>query len=827
MNFNDIDKLVEDYLIFRNYHECAKKLHVERETRSETGKGEDVMGRTSDEKGIRDAIMTALETSDSLRLLTMWDNHVTQGLQNLSSEMIGEARNAEFYLHLYCAIYPFRDDVVRSLKTPAEAAKYAARSMTVFKHYIEARGRRLLKTPEFQGFKNLHKIAFPPTHPTYSYMFRMEWQSMAKNRVSGFLEKFFHVKRAPELYWLLRDVAKSQQETKDMAAREQEIRSVFKKREEKLMDFSRSIYSISNDLLNAIDSGGELNQEFLYKFRLKFDEFHEVLGTDAPPPTRVYPGGKRKRRKYKRKPPHFRDIEYNAMSSDVRAMVAEVCGELTSLGNPGKVLSVIDVEMATGSAMQGCAIINALRTFVTPGGSVVQGGDGDAQESATQGCIAAAKLFMENDVFGLQGGGLPGAATDDGASGFFTTLLQVFSASVVVLCGHPYSREVTKRAKHKSMSDNMENHFGELFEAAGALVYSLCRLLAALSVTLSAQELLTKEETSAGFHALYSGLVDVLMSLPVSGKSLEDHEIIKDLRVVLLLALVTLIHERKHRLTIVKKGLMEWIANTMTAISEKSDEGASDKGMMSRVDGDTFLLCTVLMNGIVENSEAFRAVVASTRAMGACRLLFQLLSNVLLGNTTVNVGSRQAVLVRVCLRSVNSMVSDKIVLDVLHQEFDGLVGLLQNHVKQYADAEEKTILENDDDICVNEMRVFSKHIIRVTGGLSNSGGDDVVSLYSDAHKMKSMMESTSFLPVILRDILSSLPDDMNTVEYSTDHPKETGLIVLISYSKAYREDHGSYETMVEGDGQPEEEDDEEEYSKSEEIKLMAAEMAGL
>jgi hypothetical protein len=185
MDFDSIDQLVEDYLKFRNYHEAFYSLQKERKLMNERNNLLKIP--TND---INDRIVKALEKSDTLRLLTLWDTYVTQTLDPQNSGLVTNARITEFYLHLYCATNPFRDETLKNVKSPSEAAKYAARSMTIFKHFLETRGRRLLKTPEFQQFKNFHKVAFPPTHPSFSHMFRAAWQEMTKSKIVSFLSSY-------------------------------------------------------------------------------------------------------------------------------------------------------------------------------------------------------------------------------------------------------------------------------------------------------------------------------------------------------------------------------------------------------------------------------------------------------------------------------------------------------------------------------------------------------------------------------------------------------------------------------------------------------------
>ena len=58
------------------------------------------------------------------------------------------------------------------IDAPHAAAKAAARSMTVFKHFYESRGSCVAtQGSEFHNYRGLHKIAFPPTHPQCKELF--------------------------------------------------------------------------------------------------------------------------------------------------------------------------------------------------------------------------------------------------------------------------------------------------------------------------------------------------------------------------------------------------------------------------------------------------------------------------------------------------------------------------------------------------------------------------------------------------------------------------------------------------------------------------------
>ena len=87
---------------------------------------------------------------------------------------------SEFNMNLFCLTGAFRSEIVKSFETPAMAAKNAARTMSIFKNYIDTRGKNLVSQEggEFQIYKDLYKIAFPPTHPVYSHLFSNNWNDL-------------------------------------------------------------------------------------------------------------------------------------------------------------------------------------------------------------------------------------------------------------------------------------------------------------------------------------------------------------------------------------------------------------------------------------------------------------------------------------------------------------------------------------------------------------------------------------------------------------------------------------------------------------------------
>lgn len=126
-DFVYIDKLVKEYQAYREappMEHCSPDETVEK-------------------------IMKCFDTGDYPTILYLWDNSVSQRLGTADPLVVHEASVAEFYMHVHCATTPFRQTTIANLPNPGAAAKLAARSMTIFKHYVETKGKALAATPEF------------------------------------------------------------------------------------------------------------------------------------------------------------------------------------------------------------------------------------------------------------------------------------------------------------------------------------------------------------------------------------------------------------------------------------------------------------------------------------------------------------------------------------------------------------------------------------------------------------------------------------------------------------------------------------------------------
>lgn len=124
-DFARIDRLVEEYT---SYRQKTEKLSAD-----------DIVER----------VMKYFDSGDYPNILYMWDNHVSLMLEAADPHDVHEANVSEFYMHIHCATCPFRQSFIRDMPNPGAAAKIAARSMTIFKHYVETKGKTLAGTPEF------------------------------------------------------------------------------------------------------------------------------------------------------------------------------------------------------------------------------------------------------------------------------------------------------------------------------------------------------------------------------------------------------------------------------------------------------------------------------------------------------------------------------------------------------------------------------------------------------------------------------------------------------------------------------------------------------
>jgi hypothetical protein len=847
MDFDSIDQLVEDYLKFRNYHEAFYSLQKERKLMNERNNLLKIP--TND---INDRIVKALEKSDTLRLLTLWDTYVTQTLDPQNSGLVTNARITEFYLHLYCATNPFRDETLKNVKSPSEAAKYAARSMTIFKHFLETRGRRLLKTPEFQQFKNFHKVAFPPTHPSFSHMFRAAWQEMTKSKIVSFLSSYLQPP-PPHLMTILNDTEQHIHST--VVKKEKEIKAVFRDREQKLMDFSRSIYAISNDLLNAIDEGGSIDKDFLYNFRLKFDEFHEVLGGAGGGNDAMNVRSKRRKRPKNKKgthEPHYNELDYTVINLELSSMVSEVEHELTTYKKPGKRLGSIDIEIVMQSAMQGSALYLALLVYMTrdvdetQSGAIAQPQGSSGQEESygvKQTRRYAAKKFLEYDIFGLKNPSSSSASSqlEDSTnisprSGYMVTFLHAYAMNLEELCSHPYIPKIHHSTNKSSNEEMIENHYGELLEASSAIYHSLLLTFTVMMNTLSIRELsdyLAKYHLSESLSRVYLTLCETFLSFPTKPEILTSHVILNSIYRILLTSLVILGSERKYKLTFLKTGCMDHMVNLLTPIVSEHTS-TTPQTLEDLYENHLFRL--LLLYNILESSEAYRAMLSTSKASSHCLVITNYFMLLLSQYSTTSSGSSSSstpspggdggrddvyrqIFLRVIFRGLYHLLNEKISQDILKSDMEGK---LRDLNQLLTSPELEATMTSLPDSISHEIGLLSSNLIHQleallsaatpTGGEAGEGDGDAAAakgsprmkssetdptFITECNEIKCLLEISLSFENLFHLSLQALPEEAHIREYKTIKPKDTGMQLLMNYTKSYIEEHGS---LYEGTG---------------------------
>ena len=261
-DYSRLDEVVMEYLSWRGYRQSMHTLNGERKTvRAQS---------QDDQRQIVERILASVLSGDYPRALLLWDSYIVQVLPGKSASLNSDARTIEFILNLFLAVYPFRTEVIKDAQSPKVASATAARSMTIFKHYLEAKGARLTQQDqEFEQYKTLHKIAFPPTHPQFKHLFSEEWTKMVKQRISSFLERFFSASEPPLLC--------SMYATYDNQPTFNNMKSSFKNREAKIFEFSKSLADITNELVSTVESGKDIDKKYLLDFRRKFDSLRDAL----------------------------------------------------------------------------------------------------------------------------------------------------------------------------------------------------------------------------------------------------------------------------------------------------------------------------------------------------------------------------------------------------------------------------------------------------------------------------------------------------------------------------------------------------------------------
>ncbi len=257
------NNLIDEYLDRQGYLSTLHQFRREILTKEGTGDSNNNSNNSNKQQEVFQFFKRAFSQGDYPGLLNLWDIYLVPLLQQqLGADEEIAVLKLEFQLHLYMAIYPFKLEVVKTLNNPQRAGSMAARSMAIFRHYIESRGYLYLQINKaFNSYKNLHKIAFPPTHPNYKHLFSSEWQTNIRISFFEFINKMFPAKEESKLVKMIRLRGSK------AGAR----------REKKLIGITETLFDVSNDLLTSIEKGKAVPRTIVTSLRERFEDLKGVI----------------------------------------------------------------------------------------------------------------------------------------------------------------------------------------------------------------------------------------------------------------------------------------------------------------------------------------------------------------------------------------------------------------------------------------------------------------------------------------------------------------------------------------------------------------------
>jgi hypothetical protein len=758
-DLTELDQLVSDYLVFRQFYGSARQLNIDR---ASINASDSIDVDTKESEVVLANIEHAMHVNDCAQLLTLWDKYVVQTLELRSESIIAAARATEFNLHVYCATHPFRPKFISSAQTPNAAAVAAARSMTIFKHFVEFRGKPLLKNPDFSVYKNLHKIAFPPTHPSFTFLFRDGWDTLTKESILKFLKNYLHPD-PPALYILYTD---NENDKSDKAnAREEEIKNVFKHREMKLMQFSRSIYDISQELLNKLEDGKIVDKEYLLQFRQKFDEFSEILEPSNVPQSDKA-NNKRKMKKMEskvyKKDVNVMKLNFGMLSLDLQSMVKEVEAEVSKHLVPNTRVMIVDAEIAEQSSLQASALLEALVKSIQQC-SVISNGISD-EEDSVQGMqsFEIARHIMQQDIFKFGVDIFRKFKVSDVDVG----LEDAYNGECVIILLHSLASGIPYFPLNSLLSSSgtyRDDALSLLFIATISLIYSWCRFtLIVLEAALPGQLLVTfkdqgeSDDDNASVVALYNSIINVLVLLP-------NELLVKqqDSFVCHILSMIVILgHSNRCKTQFVNAGGLKWIAETLKELIKSNLEGTEQISIYSDY---VLTLCCAVINSLVEVSDIKNLIFGSSRssdsdsiAVIARSLMSWLGSSMKLQNAVDN------------KYTIASYFAIKILISILNE--DSLLQCLQqqNEIEIFRQS-----LSNE--ICSMRLGPMCQNLLIV---LENAQEGSNVPMIENADR-DEMMEKK--FTTLLRDIIKSSTIDSFLSNYYANNPKENSVKILARY----------------------------------------------
>jgi|EP00945_MAST-04E_sp_MAST-4E-sp1_P003909 LisH domain-containing protein ARMC9 len=318
-----IKEAVEEYLRYHNMLNTLQCFEVEgrqklKQTAPSPRSGASARSTEDMRFRLRREMMQAYDNGKFERFFTLWDKHVPEDVRNENDI----AKKLEFYLHIHFAVAPFRVSFLKKLAQQGgakKAAGLAASAMLSFRKFLETRGQALSQTPEFLSYYALPYVPNPSEHPSFKHLLKEKWLAEIRHRLERFLDVILESISLPDMYRTFA-AAESKHEAGEAGfdqAREKQLKEAFFAREEKLKDFARSVYSLSIELVQALDrmrTGQPVREKFMDYARHRLNSFNDVLSAGGTGDARLASPGPAPQRSLKR-------LEY----SNVRADLAMLC----------------------------------------------------------------------------------------------------------------------------------------------------------------------------------------------------------------------------------------------------------------------------------------------------------------------------------------------------------------------------------------------------------------------------------------------------------------------------------------------------------------------
>jgi len=187
----EVEDIIEEYLSFRGYTSSLSAFVQDRTdiaTHPPPLTAYDLVATDATSRAVDGNIAdfaSAFDDANHVDLFILWQNHIPRDLLRLNSTNPNapEAMELEFYLNLHCATYPFRDEAMITCHSLEEVTEQCGKAMSIFRRYIESRGKGLSHEPEFIAFYALPYVPSPTEHPTFLPLFRPSWLKSLRTKL--------------------------------------------------------------------------------------------------------------------------------------------------------------------------------------------------------------------------------------------------------------------------------------------------------------------------------------------------------------------------------------------------------------------------------------------------------------------------------------------------------------------------------------------------------------------------------------------------------------------------------------------------------------------